>query len=71
MTSTITSELAVIVPTFNERDNIMPFLEALAAALGQISYEVIFVDDDSPDGTSDVIREISRARSSCPRAASH
>jgi len=60
MTSTITSELAVIVPTFNERDNVMPFLEALAAALGQISYEVIFVDDDSPDGTSDVIREISQ-----------
>jgi len=60
MTSAITSELAVIVPTFNERDNVMPFLEALAAALGQISYEVIFVDDDSPDGTSDVIREISQ-----------
>jgi dolichol-phosphate mannosyltransferase len=60
MTPTITSELAVIVPTFNERDNVIPFLEALAAALGQISYEVIFVDDDSPDGTSDVIREISQ-----------
>jgi dolichol-phosphate mannosyltransferase len=60
MKSTITSELAVIVPTFNERDNIAPFLQALAAALGQISYEVIFVDDDSPDGTAGVIREISQ-----------
>jgi dolichol-phosphate mannosyltransferase len=59
MKSTLTIELAVIVPTFNERDNVVPFLGALAAALGQISYEVIFVDDDSPDGTADTIREIS------------
>lgn len=58
MKPTLTSELAVIVPTFNERENIAPFLEALAAALGQISYEVIFVDDDSPDGTADIVREI-------------
>jgi dolichol-phosphate mannosyltransferase len=53
-----TSELAVVVPTFNERDNVVPFLQALAAALGQIPYEVIFVDDDSPDGTADMVREI-------------
>jgi len=60
MKSTVTSELAVIVPTFNERDNVAPFLEALAAVLEQIPYEVIFVDDDSPDGTADVVREISQ-----------
>src|SRR6476661_6740318 len=60
MMSSVSSELAVVVPTFNERDNVAPFLEALAAALGQIRYEVIFVDDDSPDGTADVAREISQ-----------
>ncbi|HEY6987942.1 MAG TPA: glycosyltransferase family 2 protein [Bryobacteraceae bacterium] len=60
MKSTVTSELAVVVPTFNERDNVAPFLEALAGALEQISYEVIFVDDDSPDGTADAIREIAQ-----------
>lgn len=60
MKPSITSELAVIVPTFNERDNVVPFLQALDAALGQISYEVIFVDDDSPDGTADAVREISQ-----------
>src|SRR5260370_42691643 len=60
MNSTVTSELAVVVPTFNERDNVVPFLQALAAALGQIPYEVIFVDDDSPDGTADVVREIAQ-----------
>jgi dolichol-phosphate mannosyltransferase len=52
-------ELAVIIPTFKERDNIRPLLDSLAAALAGISYEVIFVDDDSPDSTADLIREIS------------
>lgn len=49
-------ELAVVVPTFNERDNIAPLLLRLKEALDGIRYEVIFVDDDSPDGTSDEVR---------------
>jgi dolichol-phosphate mannosyltransferase len=53
------TELAIIIPTFNERDNIVPLLDLLAAALKDISYEVVFVDDDSPDGTADLIREVS------------
>jgi dolichol-phosphate mannosyltransferase len=53
-------ELAVIIPTFNERDNIRPVLENLARALSGISYEVIFVDDDSGDGTADEVRSIGR-----------
>lgn len=52
-------ELAVVVPTFKERDNIIPLLDLLSAALQGIEYEVIFVDDDSPDGTADLVREIS------------
>jgi len=52
------TELAVVIPTFNERDNILLLLELLSSALEGISYEVIFVDDDSPDGTASVIREI-------------
>ncbi len=51
-------ELAVVVPVFNERDNIAPFLERLDAVLVGIPHEIIFVDDDSPDGTSNVIRPI-------------
>src|SRR6266851_2770180 len=51
-------ELAVIVPTFNERENVAPLLQVLAAALENISYEVIFVDDDSTDGTAEAVREI-------------
>lgn len=53
-------ELAVIVPTFNERENVRPFLERLAAVLREVPYEVVFVDDDSPDGTADAVRQIGK-----------
>ena len=53
-------ELAVVTPTFNERDNVRPVLNNLANALTGIRYEVIFVDDDSQDGTADGIRAIAR-----------
>jgi dolichol-phosphate mannosyltransferase len=56
-------ELAIVVPTFNERDNIVPLLQSLETVLAGIAFEVIFVDDDSPDGTADVIRQISLERS--------
>lgn len=51
-------ELSIVVPTFNERENIPRLLNRLAQALPGISYEVIIVDDDSPDGTCEVVREI-------------
>jgi dolichol-phosphate mannosyltransferase len=53
-------ELAIVIPTFEERSNIRPVLDGLAGALTGIQYEVIFVDDDSGDGTADCIREIAR-----------
>jgi dolichol-phosphate mannosyltransferase len=49
--------LSVIVPTLNERDNIPEVLRRLDAVLSEISWEVIFVDDGSRDGTLDVIRD--------------
>ena len=52
-------ELTVVIPTLNERDNIGPLVELLDAVLETVSWEVIFVDDDSPDGTAERIREIS------------
>jgi dolichol-phosphate mannosyltransferase len=53
-------ELAVVVPTFEERENVRLLLDRLETTLAGVAYEVIFVDDDSPDGTADVIREIGR-----------
>jgi len=52
-------ELAVIVPTFNERDNVLELAARLARALEGIAFEVVVVDDDSPDGTAELVRELS------------
>ena len=52
--------MTLVIPTLNERDNIGPLVELLDAVLDTVSWEVIFVDDDSPDGTAERIREISR-----------
>ena len=56
-------ELSVVVPTFNERENIAELIGRLAAALRNRSWEVVFVDDDSPDGTADLVREHAAADS--------
>ena len=53
-------ELAIVIPTFNERDNIEPVLRLLEQALPNTEYEVIFVDDDSRDQTSAKVRAIGR-----------
>ena len=57
---TLGPELAVVIPTLNEKDNVAPLVELLDAVLDGVSWEVIFVDDDSADGTAKRIREISR-----------
>src|ERR1700761_6152898 len=56
-------DLAIVIPTFNERENVIPLLDRLATVLAGLNYEVIFVDDDSPDGTAEQIREIGRVNS--------
>jgi dolichol-phosphate mannosyltransferase len=55
--------LAIVIPTFNERDNVAPLLGSLDAALGRYRWEAIFVDDGSTDGTLDEIEAIARERS--------
>jgi dolichol-phosphate mannosyltransferase len=51
-------ELSVVVPTFKERANIPLLVEKLARTLEGVDWEVVFVDDNSPDGTAAVAREI-------------
>ena len=53
-------DLALVVPTFNERANVAELLERLESALAGVRYEVLFVDDDSPDGTAEMIAAIAR-----------
>lgn len=52
--------LWIIIPTYNERDNIIRLLEGLKRVLSGISgleFRVLVVDDNSPDGTADVVRK--------------
>jgi dolichol-phosphate mannosyltransferase len=51
-------DLAIVLPTFNESGNVGPLIDRLEKALKGTHYEVIFVDDDSPDGTADVVRRL-------------
>jgi len=51
-------ELCVVVPVLNERDNILPLVEKLRGVLAGVAWEVIFVDDDSRDGTRDAVAAI-------------
>ncbi len=53
-------ELAVVLPTFKEAGNVEEVVRRLDAALAGISWEAIFVDDNSPDGTADRLRMIAR-----------
>lgn len=55
-------ELAVIIPTYNEQANVQGIVDRLDRVLAGISHEIIFVDDDSPDGTSETVRKIAQSR---------
>lgn len=51
-------ELSIVVPTFKEKDNVGELVKRLEATLQGVAWEVIFVDDDSPDGTADTVRAL-------------
>ena len=51
-------ELSVVVPCYNERANVAPLIRKLGTALAGIAWEVIFVDDNSPDGTAAEVRRM-------------
>jgi dolichol-phosphate mannosyltransferase len=54
---------SLIVPTFNEAENILPFMTSVKAALGDYPFELIVVDDNSPDGTWRLVGEFSTSHS--------
>jgi len=53
-------QLSVVVPTFNERDNVTTLFRRLEKTLAGIPFEAVFVDDNSPDGTWEILRTLSR-----------
>lgn len=54
--------LSVVLPVFNERDNLAPLLDELGATLGSRRYEILAVDDGSTDGSLDELRRQRRHR---------
>lgn len=52
-------DLSIILPTYNERDNIVDLIEAIRESLQNMTarYEILVLDDNSPDGTADILRE--------------
>lgn len=53
--------LSIVVPTLNERDNVRELVERLDRCLAGLAWEIVFVDDDSRDGTVEVLRQLSRS----------
>ena len=52
------AETVVVVPTYNERENILPLVEAIEAS--GVDCDILVVDDNSPDGTGKLVDEIGR-----------
>jgi dolichol-phosphate mannosyltransferase len=59
-TDTVSADLTVVVPCRNEAENVPVMIDRLGRALAGIAWEVVFVDDDSPDGTATVAKAIAR-----------
>ena len=53
-------DISIVIPTYNERSNIAPLVDAVSAALGDIPWEMIVVDDDSPDQTFSEVSNLAR-----------
>lgn len=52
------AKVSIVVPTFNEAGNLVPLTRSIHDVLGHMDHEIIFVDDDSPDGTSEKAKSV-------------
>ncbi|MFT7600179.1 MAG: dolichol-phosphate mannosyltransferase [Acidimicrobiales bacterium] len=55
-------DLSLVIPTYNESENLPILIDRLTIVLGPIDYEIIVVDDDSPDGTWQIAEELATTR---------
>ena len=51
-------DIAIVIPTYNESQNVRKMTELLYDVLTPLRFEIIFVDDNSPDRTADIVREL-------------
>lgn len=56
----MTAEISIVIPTHNSRDTVRPLLCLIDEACQGMRWEAVFVDDDSNDGTADMIRQFAR-----------
>ena len=55
-------EISVIVPTYNESENIETLIEEVLKVLSGRDFEILVVDDNSPDGTAEIVRSVKNSR---------
>ncbi len=55
------ADLTIVIPTYNEKANIEELIARISRTLGDNRWEVVFVDDESPDGTADLIFSLAAA----------
>src|SRR5580658_6049413 len=53
-------DVSIVIPTFKEVENIRPLHASICASLKMYNWELIYVDDDSPDGTADAVRDLAQ-----------
>lgn len=53
-------DLSIIIPTYNERENVGQLIEMLIDSLKGLNFEIIVVDDNSPDGTGEFVEQLSK-----------
>lgn len=61
------TELSIIVPTFNEVSNIRPLYDAIENALKGVDWEIVYVDDDSTDGTLEKLTSLCQEKDNVRR----
>lgn len=55
-------DISIIIPCYNEVENVAPLVEALEGVLTDVAWEVVFVDDNSPDGTMKAVRKLAETK---------
>jgi dolichol-phosphate mannosyltransferase len=55
----MSKNISLVIPTYKEKDNIEPLVKRLAVALAGYKYEIVIMDDNSADGTEDLVKTLS------------